>query len=70
MVSTNSLLLRKGKFHRSEANRGTVFFDYWILDVSIPKVFGPMGQQEFKDKRGELGVPESLSLKDVYSYKR
>lgn len=31
-------------------------FDYWILDTSLPKVFGPMGNGEFEVKLKKLGV--------------
>ncbi len=44
-------------------------FDYWILDTNVPKVFGPMTLSQFNSKRKELGVPESITLKDVYAYR-
>jgi hypothetical protein len=45
-------------------------FHYWILDVNAPKAYGPLTLQEFTAQRKSLGVPESLSLKDVYSFKK
>jgi hypothetical protein len=44
-------------------------FDYWILDTSAPKVFGPMTRPEFDTKRSELGVPDAVALRDVYSFR-
>ncbi len=44
-------------------------FDYWILDTSVPKVFGPMNLDQFKIKRLEFSVPEKITLKDVYDYR-
>ncbi len=44
-------------------------FDFWILDTSAPKVFGPMTQPEFDAKRQELGVAATIALKDVYSFR-
>ena len=44
-------------------------YSYWILDVSMPKVFGPFSKDDFDKKRGELGVPNDLAMKDVYSYR-
>ena len=43
--------------------------DYWILDTSAPKVFGPLTLNEFNDQRKVLAVPSSLVLKDVYSFR-
>jgi hypothetical protein len=45
-------------------------FHYWILDVRHPRVYGPLTPDEFAAQRKELGVPESLVLKDVYSFRR
>jgi hypothetical protein len=44
-------------------------FDYWILDTSLPKVFGPFDESTFQFKRADLAVPEKLILKDVYSFR-
>jgi hypothetical protein len=38
-------------------------FDYWILNTSIPKVYGPLTLDEFMKLRENLGVSDSLSLK-------
>jgi hypothetical protein len=45
-------------------------YHYWILDVKVPKVYGPFTREQFGAQRKTLGVPESLSLKDVYSFRR
>ena len=45
-------------------------FDYWILDTSIPKVYGPLTQEEFAQKRQELDIPDNVELKDVYEYRK
>ncbi|MHC4120820.1 MAG: DUF3997 domain-containing protein [Planctomycetota bacterium] len=50
-----------------EPNPGV--YSYWILDVSIPKAFGPFSRDDFDKKRGELGVPNDLAMKGVYSYR-
>ena len=43
-------------------------FDYWILDAKTPKVYGPMTLAQFNIKRKALGVPDTVTLKDVYSF--
>jgi len=43
--------------------------DYWILDTSIPQVYGPMPTEEFKRKRLELNISDNLILQPVYKYK-
>lgn len=45
-------------------------FSYWIIDVSIPKAYGPLTEVVFKSKRQELRIPDELMLKDVNSYRR
>jgi len=45
-------------------------FDYWILDTHIPKVYGSLTQEEFVQKRQELGVPDNVVMKDVYEYRK
>jgi len=42
--------------------------DYWILDTSIPAVYGPLNLEQFNLKRADLKVPSSLSLKDVKEF--
>ncbi|WP_397385040.1 DUF3997 domain-containing protein [Prosthecobacter sp.] len=45
--------------------------DYWILDTSGQgKAFGPLTFEQFEAKRRELGIPDSVALKDVYSYRK
>jgi hypothetical protein len=44
-------------------------FHYWILDAMAPKVYGPFTEEEFTSQRTTLGVPESLILKDVYTFR-
>ena len=43
---------------------------YWILDVTIPKVYGPFSSKEFYKKRTELNVPRGLKMEDVYKYRK
>ena len=45
-------------------------YQFWILDTTVPKIFGPFEESAFKEKRNELGISESLVLKDVYPYKK
>ena len=45
-------------------------FDYWILDTTTPIAHGPFTLEEYTVKRTELGVPESIVLKDVYEYRK
>lgn len=46
-------------------------FDYWILDTTgVGRVFGPLTSEQFNAKQRELGVFESVTLKDVYSYRK
>jgi hypothetical protein len=49
--------------------RGDNRIDFWILDTEPRKLYGPFDEPSFLSMRKELGVPESLVLKDVYSYK-
>jgi hypothetical protein len=44
-------------------------FQYWILDASNHKVYGPFDKSEFKKQRTALGVPDTLVLKRVSSYR-
>ena len=38
-------------------------YDYWILDVVSPKIYGPMALDDFIKRKEELNLPESLNLK-------
>lgn len=44
-------------------------FSYWILNVKIPQVWGPLSESEFRSKRTELQVDPALKLHDVYDYR-
>jgi hypothetical protein len=45
--------------------------DYWILDTRADgNLQGPMNFDEFMEKRRSLRIPENISLRDVYSYKK
>ena len=44
-------------------------FDYWILDTSAPSVFGPFDLEGFRSKKRDLGIPESIILKPVNSFR-
>ena len=50
-----------------EPDRGD--FQYWILDTAKPEVYGPLDREIFDAKRRELGVPDEIRMKDVYSYR-
>ena len=70
------LAKRQGLQRRSPENPNDTYmepddsvFDYWILDVSLPKVYGPLTREEFENKRMELFVSNELVLKDIYQYK-
>lgn len=70
------LAKRQGLKRRSPNNPNDTYeepdptvFDYWILDTAAPKVFGPMSLDEFNAKRRELGVAETVGLRDVYSFR-
>lgn len=41
--------------------------DYWIIDTSLSKVFGPFDPPTFAAQRITLGVPDTLALKSVSS---
>lgn len=70
------LAKRQGLKRRSPDNPNDTYmepddsvFDYWILDTTIPQVYGPLTLEEFKNKRTELSVPDELILQDLYQYK-
>ncbi|WP_165440828.1 DUF3997 domain-containing protein [Rubripirellula amarantea] len=44
-------------------------FQYWILDMQTPKVYGPFTEEEFDIERSGLAVPTELQLHDVYDYR-
>lgn len=44
--------------------------NYWIIDASIDKVYGPFDKSEFAKQRVALSVPDTLILKSVNSYKK
>lgn len=44
-------------------------FQYWILDTKTPEVYGPLTKEAFDKKRKELGAPNAIRMKDVYSYR-
>lgn len=44
-------------------------YHYWILDAKTPKAYGPLTLEQFMSQRKTLGVPEKLTLKDVYTFK-
>ncbi len=43
--------------------------DYWVIDVKSEKVYGPLSESEFAEKRKTLRVSEKLKLKDPDTYK-
>lgn len=44
-------------------------FHYWILDTKTPQVIGPFSKEGFEEKRKALGIPDTLILRNVASYK-
>ena len=42
--------------------------NFWILDTKKPEVFGPMNTEQFCEKRIQLGITNSLILKDKNQY--
>jgi hypothetical protein len=44
-------------------------YHYWILDVRLPQVYGPLNSGEFAEQRERLKVPTQLTLKDVYLFR-
>ena len=44
-------------------------FDYWILDTADQRIFGPLDELQFAAKRQELTIAETVTLKDVYTYR-
>ena len=72
-VHRHLILAKRQGLKRRDPNRSyeepdPAAFDYWILDTSAPKVFGPMSLDQFSAKRRELSVPESITLKDVNTH--
>lgn len=57
--------------HDTYETPDTDILDYWILDTrGQGKVFGPSTLAEFNSQRVELGIPASVTMRDVYSYRR
>ena len=44
-------------------------FQYWILDLQTPIVYGPLTDEKFKTERSRLSVATALQLHDVYDYR-
>lgn len=57
----NSFILAK----HQENNK----IDYWIIDVTTNKIYGPLSETEFKSKRIELKVSNKLKLEEPEKYK-
>ena len=43
--------------------------NYWILEVESAKVYGPLTDKEFTEKKKELYISNNVVLKDISSYK-
>lgn len=43
-------------------------FDYWILDSSIPEVYGPFDIKNFEIRKRELNIDPSVTLNSVNSF--
>jgi hypothetical protein len=75
-VDGNLILVKRQGLRRRNSGPNDTYeepapgvFDYWILDTQTPKVFGPMSLAQFNAKRRELGVPDTVALKDVYRFR-
>ena len=68
IAKQNHLKLRGSKHSYMEPNPG--LYSYWILDVSVPKAYGPLTEVEFEKKRKELDIPKKLVMKDINSYRK
>jgi hypothetical protein len=44
-------------------------FDYWILDVREPRVFGPLQETAFARHRQQLGISDSIVMRDIYEFR-
>lgn len=44
-------------------------YQYWILDLQVPKAYGPLSFDEFEVQQKKLGISTSLKLLDVYDYR-
>jgi hypothetical protein len=42
--------------------------DYWIIDTLSSKVYGPMDESGYNNKRKELGISVRVKLKNANSY--
>ena len=68
---------RQGLRARSESAEDTYeipdpnVIDYWIVDTrGNGKVFGPSSLDEFNSRRRDLGIPDSVKMENVYSYRK
>jgi len=51
-----------------EPDRSVV--DYWIIDTKKPaKTYGPLSEADFLAKRLQLGVPPSVTMKNISEYR-
>lgn len=55
-------LIMCGDFYDFVSKNG--FSKYWIVDHANDSIYGPFKNEEYLQKRKELGVPEKLKLKD------
>jgi hypothetical protein len=69
VVHRHLILARRVDNYPSKGTNDSAVGDYWILDTSIKEAFGPMTREEFALKRKALGVPDSVVLRDVNSYR-
>lgn len=52
-----------------ESSAASKSSDYWIIDVKSGKVYGPLSESAFTEKRKALRVSEKLTLVDPDRYK-
>ncbi|MDD7793088.1 DUF3997 domain-containing protein [Clostridium sp. 'White wine YQ'] len=43
---------------------------YWILEIENGKVYGPLIEKEFNEKKKELSISTNIVLKSVSTYKK
>ncbi|MGN7479199.1 DUF3997 domain-containing protein [Solibacillus silvestris] len=43
---------------------------FWILEFKSGKVFGPLDEDNFVEKKNELGILESVKLKKIENFSR
>jgi len=45
-------------------------FDYWILDTSVPEVYGSFDIEGFEARKEQLGIDQSVILQPINSFRK